>query len=378
MSELLKRELNKTYLILSNEEKNYEESYELQMIAKNTPESFLSLHVMRVDGMLQLYYDVSAKQTLWEFSKREKLSKDLLCHLFESMERMYHDVREFLLDAESVVLDLQHIYIQEERFYFCYCPWEQKEPPEALRRLLEEILEHLDYHDTKGVELAYHFYQSACKGNLQIGEILKEHSESPEPEEAGILREEPFWDVSENREIVFDEEKRNEVYKPKSGIFHKILQFFLKKQEEPEEESREESREFPIEEVYPRAGRYDGEKETPCFGEDGNTTVLGEGTARSWRLQPMHAGYESFEIKGECFVVGKKKEIVDGYISRNTISRIHSRLYVREGRLFISDANSTNGTCVNGTALEPGEEQEIFSGDRILFADVGYECYNSL
>ena len=36
------------------------------------------------------------------------------------------------------------------------------------------------------------------------------------------------------------------------------------------------------------------------------------------------------------------------------------------------------GTFVNGNSILAGKDMEIFSGDRILFADVGYECYNSL
>ena len=78
------------------------------------------------------------------------------------------------------------------------------------------------------------------------------------------------------------------------------------------------------------------------------------------------------------FLVGKKRDEVDGYIGRDTISRIHSRLYVQQHRLFVADANSTNGTFVNGESVLPGKDVEIFPGDRILFADVEYECYNSL
>jgi cellulose biosynthesis protein BcsQ len=40
--------------------------------------------------------------------------------------------------------------------------------------ICKEILENLDYHDTKGVELAYHLYQKACKGDFCIKEILEE------------------------------------------------------------------------------------------------------------------------------------------------------------------------------------------------------------
>ena len=62
MKEILKRELNKTYLILSSEDTFYEESYEVQMITNNEPQRILPLHVLRVDGNLQLFYEVSSKQ----------------------------------------------------------------------------------------------------------------------------------------------------------------------------------------------------------------------------------------------------------------------------------------------------------------------------
>ena len=56
MNETLKRELNKTYLILTNENQEYEESYEVEMIVKNELERILPLHVLRLDGGLQWSY----------------------------------------------------------------------------------------------------------------------------------------------------------------------------------------------------------------------------------------------------------------------------------------------------------------------------------
>ena len=108
------------------------------------------------------------------------------------------------------------------------------------------------------------------------------------------------------------------------------------------------------------------------------TMLLDQMPFYCWKLRPILPGFEEFVITGETFLVGKKRDCVDGFIGRDTISRIHSRLSVKDERLFLSDANSTNGTFVNGRMILPGEEVEICVGDRILFADVGYECYNSL
>ncbi len=381
MKEQLKRDLNKTYLILSSEEKQYEESYETEMIIKNAPQTILPLHVLRVDGELQLFYDVSAKQTLKDCAARVKLSAETIRTLFETIDRMIGEMKDYLLDMESVILDLEHIYTKEGKFFFCYCPWEKREVLTSLRRMLEEILGDLDYRDTEGVELAYHLYQSACRGDFHISKILAEHKK-----EEVIL---PEAEVLENEDILwkeehFLEERRVEPEKKaqpvskeeKQGFLRRLFQFFMKKQEVKEEEERvwQEPKDLPVFSDYTPRESYTQVLEPA----DASTVLLENMPTGRWKLRPLLPGYEEFCIIGDNFLIGKKRDEVDGYIGRDTISRIHSRLFIRQERLFLADANSTNGTFVNEIAIEPGKEVEIFPGDRILFADVGYECYNSL
>lgn len=371
MGEVLKRDLNKTYLIISNEDASYEETYETEMIVKNNPQTFLPLHVLRVDGFLQLYYDISSKQTLKSCSDRVKLNGDTVKKLFLTVKELESDVTDYLLDMESVVLDLEHIYTKEGNFYFCYCPWKKRDVLTSFREMLEEILGNLDYHDAEGVELAYHLYQSACKGNFQLEEILEEHCKE-EKEIKETETQEVCFPIEEElpEEFLRDLPKEKETVKEeKKGILWKILQFFLKK------ESRENDAE---EEKYPEENHDEITYTEVLTPIESGTVLLQNMPAGKWHLRPVIPGYEEFCIEGNEFLIGKKKNSVDGFIGRDTISRIHSRLFIRQKRLYIADMNSTNGTYVNGTAIEPGEEIEIFEGDRILFADVGYECYNSL
>lgn len=359
MNETLKRELNKTYLILTNEDNHYEESYEVEMIVKNELERILPLHVLRLDGGLQLFFEISSMQSLKDCALRSKLTAETIRLLFESIEQLMQEVTNFLLDMECVCLDLAHIYTREGRFFFCYCPWEKKEILAAFREMLEEILENLDYHDTKGVELAYHLYQKACKGDFCIKEILEEHCSCEKPE----LKEEmeSYFAAMENK--VEESSGYLEAKEEKISVLKRILQFFLKKEKK---ELPQSDTDF-LEEKEERAERYEG-----------NTMLLQNVPMGCWKLRPLMPGYEEFCITGESFLVGKKKNSVDGYIGRDTISRIHSRLLVRNGSLYLADSNSTNGTFVNGEPVLPGKDVEIFPGDRILFADVEYECYNSL
>lgn len=372
MKEQLKRDLNKTYLILSSEEKQFEESYETEMIIKNAPQTILPLHVLRVDGEVQLYYDISAKQTLKDCAGRVKLSEKIIRDLFETIDVVICEMKDYLLDMESVVLDLQHIYTKEGQFFFCYCPWEKQEVLTSLRKMLEDILGNLDYRDTEGVELAYHLYQRACRGDFHISRILEEHKkEIVNTPEALPLEEE----TEVYKEMVF-EENENLKKDKKPGLLRRIVDFFMKK---PEPEADEQKEHPPEMELEMFLSYLPPESFTQVLEPVESGTILLENMpAGRWKLRPLMPGYEEFCITGEHFLIGKKKDEVDGYIGRETISRIHGCLSVRQERLFLSDANSTNGTFVNEQTIEPGKEVEIFAGDRILFADVGYECYNSL
>lgn len=76
----------------------------------------------------------------------------------------------------------------------------------------------------------------------------------------------------------------------------------------------------------------------------------------------------------EIVCVGKLKGEVDVILDSPTVSRMHARLERRDGKFFVKDLNSRNGTFHNGRRLAPQEQCEITVGDRISFADAGYQA----
>ncbi len=408
MKEYMKRDLNRTYLILENDREDYEESYEIEMLVKNQPPAFLPVKVIRIDRNIQLYYDVSSRQSLFASCEYQKISCRMLKKLLIQLQELVNETKEYLLDQNCLCLDMEHIYVKEEQFGFLYCPWETADVAKAFRKLLEEILGKLDYQDREGVELAYSLYQSVCKGEYNITELLKIRVEPQKeiPPESALFYEEDFADSYNLKDDLWESEKETpkesevpEKSEKKTGIFGKIVHFFMKREEE------EEIRDFypdPWTELDKIRIPEESYGFSSCVAEDSGmygstaqsmgTVTLSKYTTDDftgsaakpkaenvvWRLRPLLPAYEEFMIREGSFLIGKKKEVVDGVIDKGTISRIHSRLLLNEGRLFVGDANSTNGTYVNGKQIPPGIDVEIFAGDRVLFADVGYECYNSL
>lgn len=64
--------------------------------------------------------------------------------------------------------------------------------------------------------------------------------------------------------------------------------------------------------------------------------------------------------------IGRSKE-ADVRIDDRYASSIHARVFSREGRFFVEDMNSTNGTLLNGATLQG--EAEAIDGDTVQIGD---------
>jgi hypothetical protein len=64
--------------------------------------------------------------------------------------------------------------------------------------------------------------------------------------------------------------------------------------------------------------------------------------------------------------VGRSKE-ADVRIEDRYASSLHARVFSREGRFYVEDMNSTNGTLLNGATLQG--EAELIDGDNVQIGD---------
>ena len=74
---------------------------------------------------------------------------------------------------------------------------------------------------------------------------------------------------------------------------------------------------------------------------------------------------ERFDLIGGLSI-GRSKD-ADVQIEDRYASGIHARLFSREGRHWVEDMNSTNGTTLNGAALNG--EAELVDGDTVQIGD---------
>lgn len=78
------------------------------------------------------------------------------------------------------------------------------------------------------------------------------------------------------------------------------------------------------------------------------------------------AGREQHLRPGEN-LVGREGDIL---LTDSRCSRKHAKVYLEDGKVFVEDLGSTNGTTLNDQSLEPNAKVELKTGDRISFAGV--------
>jgi len=307
-----KRELDHNYLICSKE--RFQDSYQVGMLLHNQIPGLLECRMNMLDEKVDFYYDITSKQNLRLVLEKKRITGEELLGLLEGLQRAAQVCREYLLDADRILLNPDYIYLDPDIWdlSFCYVPFCSQDLQEELLNLAEYLLERLERQDQKAVTLGYEFYRMAGEANASLEQVLN------------------HWRKEE------------------------------KQQQGKQEDVSKEYAPTALPEV-PRSVQTMG-TETVCLKKEEEGLVLRSESAQGC----------DFKIKGESFLIGKKKDAVDGLIKNRGISRIHARISKEGENYYVTDLNSTNGTFLNGGRLDIHEKARIRAGDRVGFADVNY------
>lgn len=93
-------------------------------------------------------------------------------------------------------------------------------------------------------------------------------------------------------------------------------------------------------------------------------------------LQLLHNGpygQFAFYIRKKEFVIGKRRDSVDGYLGiSEAVSRLHCRITQHDSDFWVNDMGSSNHTFVNGTLVREQEEKMLTDGDKLRIADIDF------
>jgi ABC-type multidrug transport system ATPase subunit len=120
-------------------------------------------------------------------------------------------------------------------------------------------------------------------------------------------------------------------------------------------------------------------------GQPVNSKVLSEGDS-IWVADTVSLTYhaapdlledeappERLELKGRREVTIGRNPQADITLDHPTVSRMHARLTVRDGRYEVDDLASSNGTFLNGEPVTPGSPRRLEAGDSIRVGPVRFD-----
>ena len=118
------------------------------------------------------------------------------------------------------------------------------------------------------------------------------------------------------------------------------------------------------------AGRAEAVAEPPVCND---TICLGSGTIEERVLRGrMNDREVTIDLSCLPLTVGKLGSFADYVINDNTVSKMHARFEERDGRVYLCDLHSTNGTVRNGVMLDINAPVLLEPGDRIRFGRTSF------
>lgn len=343
-----KRDLNSNYMILTEKDPG-EESYEIRMITENRIYGFLPCVDRRHENYTEYYYEITGRQSMELLYERRKLNFRQLKALLRELLRILESAGEYLLNPDHLLLDPETMYLhaRSEKLCVCYYPGSQKEIQESFLELAEYLLGKLDKSDTEGIEFGYELYQSALEPNFSLMELLDRHTETEKESQKETVQPAEIMSVQEEMlektgswKNFFKRKGRQTVledYVAEDNLLGGKTAIFLKEEAMPE---------------------------TACLQKTKREGVF---------LRSLSTDYPSFQVNSETFLLGKKKDSVDGCIPATTVSRIHARITFDGAVYYVEDLNSTNGTWADQVQLNPYEPCPLRTGMYLTFASVEYE-----
>lgn len=414
------RELKRNYLIVETEtsEGQGEPPFEQKMLEQNQIDGILRFQVRQKDEEVRFFYEITSKQPLSRLLEGQTIQAEQIRALVFGIARSLDHMEQYLLSEKSVLLDPEYLYVDPEslKVWLCLVPGMECDFPEDYSRFLEYLLGKVDHRDKESVVLAYGLYQETRKENYGMADILQLAQQKIEVNHAGreaeteTVREferyqeypereymetaQDGYGAKQRRSAIQDRKAGNaetdwkpgmvrarqiqtDTVKESSGLFGRWKQ---RRKERREEKQREQEREMqmPWDTMFVSETSPDyGTLSSVHLPQQSSGTVLLNPESResgsvARRLTALDAGETDIVISYYPFIIGKQENLADYILDRETVSRLHLRIDQKDGRYYVQDLNSTNGTMVDGRMLENNETAEIWEGVEVNIAGVRY------
>ena len=158
------KDIHHNYLVVSANEEKSDEAYCVKMLEANSIGGIIRPENRIIDGQVLYYYEITSKQSFDIIYAKAAINYEKIRRLFTDLLEIINQAYEYLLNANDLVIDPEHIYIElsTRQAYVCYLPGYNTEINKQIIKLIEYIMNKLEYKDKEAVLYVYNLY-SICK-----------------------------------------------------------------------------------------------------------------------------------------------------------------------------------------------------------------------
>lgn len=363
------RSLNSNYERILLDKSPEEKRYQYCMLSRGGIKGLLPCTLRYINGLGYLYYDITSKQNVAQLYGKRVMTRKWVKDFMWSIQQIREELSRFLLEEQNILWYPQQVYqdLESNMFSFLFVPYYVGD--NGFGKMLEFMIEHIDYEDDTLVECVYKMYEQFEMGGqdylhhqiFKDVEMLEETINNAEEENAA---EEVEWlDEMETTEENVQEKPIKEISTATEKQSRKGIRNIFRgkfKREKPEETYPEMMQQAMNGYAVAEDSFYESE-------EWGKTVYIEEAHANKKKEYCLYTpeGKIVSRLDKDSLIIGKKREEADVVLEEASVSRMHARIDKEDDTFYLEDLNSTNGTYKNGLQLKPYERRELEPEDEI-------------
>ena len=364
-----------------------EKKYQYCILSRGGIKGLLPCSLRYLNGLAYLYYDITSKQSVMQLYGKRCITREWIRDFLWSLRQIQMELGRFLLDERNILWYPEHIFqeLESNVFSFLYVPYYEGEG--CFLKLLEYLVEHIDYEDESLVECVYKMYeQYERNGDIylqaQIFEDAKTLNEENETDRKPKAEAEEISKSNDRFEAdalelpcLAKTEENTEKQDISENPAKKGIRYLLdgrKRKQKNARESYRQNMQTAMEGYAVAEETFYEAKDEPEDEEYGKTVYIEEAKCLQERVRRLYTldGRIVIQLTQQTCTIGKKKDEVDLVLDDFSVSRMHARISREEGNTYLEDLNSTNGTYKNGIRLQPYEKKKLEQGDEIKIGKV--------
>lgn len=150
-------------------------SYEADMLYNNFIDGLIQPEFRALDGDVMIYYKINSMVSLDLYSRNTDMPRKQLSCLFMSVLGAASEVTEYMLNADSLVLDMDKIFCcgDGERYQMVYAVGYEKDVRKQIRQLAEELMRRISHRDRAAADFLYGLYEQLTIPSYDIGGVAE-------------------------------------------------------------------------------------------------------------------------------------------------------------------------------------------------------------